>query len=62
MSEYIRDGKKLTESSSVIFFLVTHFTQMFHIYTPKKRQKIPAFLTFSGCIKIEHWREGWCRS
>ena len=28
---------------------------MFHLYTPRKRQKTCRFLTFSGDWKLEHW-------
>ena len=32
--------------------LTTHFSPMFHFYTPWKRQKTQGFLTFSGGIKV----------
>ena len=35
--------------------LTTHFSPMFHFYTPWKRQKTKGFLTFLGGIEIEHW-------
>ena len=34
---------------------LTHFSQLFHLYTPLKRQKTFGFLTFSGVIELEHW-------
>ena len=34
---------------------------MFHLYTPWKRQKASAFLTFSGGIEIEHWLKNGLR-
>ena len=37
-----------------IHFLFIHFTQMFHFYTPWKRQKTFGFLTFLGGIKMKH--------
>ena len=30
---------------------------VFHFYTPWKRQKTSGFLTFSGGIEMEHWRQ-----
>ena len=43
----------------LIYFnnVLTGFTPMFHFYTPWKRQKIVAFLPFSGGIEMEHWCE-----
>ena len=35
--------------------LTTHFSPMFHFYTPWKRQKTKGFLTFLGGTEIEHW-------
>ena len=29
----------------------------FHFYNPWKRQKTLGFLTFSGCVEMEHWAE-----
>ena len=34
--------------------LLTHFSTMFHFYTPWKRQKTFGFLAFSGGIEMEH--------
>ena len=34
---------------------LTHFSPMFHFYTPWKRQKTFSFSVVSGGIKIEHW-------
>ena len=31
---------------------LTHFRPVSHFYTPRKRQKIKAFLTFSGGIEM----------
>ena len=35
--------------------LLTHFSLVSHFYTPWKRQKTKAFLTFSGGIEMWHW-------
>ena len=34
---------------------LTHFSTIFHFYTPWKRQKTKGFLTLSGGIEMEHW-------
>ena len=34
---------------------LTHFSPMFHSYTPWKRQKNFGFLTISGGQEMEHW-------
>ena len=34
---------------------LTHFSSMFHFYTPWSCQKIFGFLTYSGGIEMEHW-------
>ena len=34
--------------------ILTHFSPIFHFYTPWKRQKI-----FSGGIEMEHWAKMW---
>ena len=34
---------------------LTHFRPVSHFYTPRKRQKIKGFLTFSGGIEMLHW-------
>ena len=39
---------------SYMLHLLTHFTPMFHFYTPWKCQKARGFLKFSGSIKMEH--------
>ena len=36
---------------------LTHFTPIFNFCTPWKHQKTRDFITFSGCIKMEHLRE-----
>ena len=41
-------------------FFLTHFSPVSHFYTPWKRQKTKAFLTFSGGIEMWHWTKmGW---
>ena len=34
---------------------LTHFSPIFHFYTPWKRQKTFDFVTYSGGIGMEHW-------
>ena len=48
----------ITEKNKVYFPFLTHFSSMFHFYTPWKRQKTSktfGFLTFSGGVEMEHW-------
>ena len=35
--------------------ILTHFSPVSHLYTPRKRQKTKGFLTFSGGIEIWYW-------
>ena len=35
--------------------ILTHFSQMFHLYIPWKRQKTKGFLTFLWVIGLKHW-------
>ena len=34
---------------------LSHFSPVFHFYTPWKRHKIKGFLMISGGIEMEHW-------
>ena len=43
----------LSETFGMTF--LTHFSPVFHFYTPWIRQKTKGFLTFSGGIEMEHW-------
>ena len=43
----------LSENFGMTF--LTHFSPMFHFYTPWIHQKTKGFLTFSGGIEMEHW-------
>ena len=40
---------------AIITTSITHFSQMFHFYTPWKHQKYFDYLRSSGGIKMEHW-------
>ena len=35
--------------------ILTHFSPMFHFYTPESIIKTKVFLRFQGAIKIKHW-------
>ena len=37
--------------------MLSHFTPMFHYYTPGKCQKTRGFLTFSGGKEMKHWHK-----
>ena len=51
----ISSFKEEKEVCSFSFFLLlTHFSPVFHFYTPWKRQKTKGFLTFSNVIKMVH--------
>ena len=34
---------------------LTHFSPIFHVCIPLKRQKTKGFLKFSGGIEMKHW-------
>ena len=44
-----------TSIYTMFMSVLTHFSLMFHSYTPWKRKKIKGFLTFPGGIEMEHW-------
>ena len=39
---------------------LTHFTSLFHVYNPWRRQKIGGFLVLSGGIEMEYLCETLC--
>ena len=45
------ERKHWLKMDKTLSFKLAHFIPTFHFYTPRKRQKILSFLTFSGGIK-----------
>ena len=53
---FIPPGILLSKASyNLVLIVLTHFTPMFHFYTPNKRQRTFGFRMFSGDAKMEHW-------
>ena len=44
-------------SVSVHLFILNDFAPWLHFYIPRKHSKTSGFLTFSGVMEMEHWRE-----
>ena len=50
-----RKFQQFSQFSSRNWNQLIPFKPLIHFYTPWKRRKTSAFLTFSGVIEIEHW-------
>ena len=48
--------------SHKVFLLFTYFIPIFHLYNPLKKSETRGFLTFSGGIEMNHWRENGLRN
>ena len=57
------NNKNIGEREKVVLsYKLTSLILMLHFYSTRKRQKSRCFLTFSGCIEMEHWILMWTGS